>query len=138
MNAINGKPQIINSDQGSQYTSLAWTHFLEDNGIKISMDGKGRSTENASIERFWKILKYSHIYLNPTDNGIELLAGVKDYIDYIIEQHFNLSINHRMLGTNNHASTGSMKMKNISLANTTFGPTKEGYYTQTLQFIVVS
>jgi putative transposase len=77
-----GKPEIINSDQGSQYTSSAWTHFLEDNAIKISMDGKGRATDNTWIERFWKTLKYNHIYLNPADNGMELLAGVKSYIDY--------------------------------------------------------
>lgn len=82
--AINryGKPEIINSDQGSQYTSSAWTNFLEDNGIKISMDGKGRATDNTWIERFWKTLKYNHIYLNPADNGMELLDGVKSYIDY--------------------------------------------------------
>jgi putative transposase len=77
-----GKPEIINSDQRSQYTSSAWTAFLEDNDIKISMDGKGRATDNTWIERFWKTLKYNHIYLNPADTGLELLDGVKKYIDY--------------------------------------------------------
>lgn len=82
--AINkyGKPQIINSDQGSQYTSPAWINFLEQNEIKISMDGKGRATDNAWIERFWKNIKYNYIYLNPCDSGLELFEGVQDHIEY--------------------------------------------------------
>jgi len=78
----NGKPEILNSDQGSQYTSFAWTNFLEKSEIKISMDGKGRATDNAWIERFWKSLKYNYVYLNPCDNGLELFEGVQEYINY--------------------------------------------------------
>lgn len=77
-----GTPEIINSDQGSQYTSFAWTNYLENQGIRISMDGKGRATDNIWIERFWKSIKYDYIYLNPCDNGIELLAGVQKHIEY--------------------------------------------------------
>ena len=77
-----GKPLIINSDQGSQYTSSAWTHFLEDQQIKISMDGKGRATDNTWIDRFWKTLKYDYVYLNPCDNGGELLKAIQNHIDY--------------------------------------------------------
>lgn len=77
-----GKPQIVNTDQGSQYTSFAWTNYLEKQEIKISMDGKGRATDNIWIERFWKSLKYNYIYLNPCDNGLELFEGVRDYIEY--------------------------------------------------------
>jgi len=80
--AANGKPLIINSDQGSQFTSFQWTHFLESNDIKISMDGKGRATDNTWIERFWKSLKYDYIYLNPCDNGFELFEGVQNHIAY--------------------------------------------------------
>lgn len=82
--AINkyGKPEIINSDQGSQYTSSAWIHFLEKEGIQISMDGKGRATDNTWIERFWKSLKYNHVYLCPADNGLELHQGILNYIAY--------------------------------------------------------
>lgn len=80
--AKHGKPEIINSDQGSQYTSAAWTHFLEKTEIKISMDGKGRATDNTWIERFWKSLKYDHIYLNPCDDGFELFEGVQNHIEY--------------------------------------------------------
>ena len=80
--AENGVPEIINSDQGSQYTSPSWKNYLERNGIKISMDGKGRATDNIWIERFWKTIKYNHIYLNPCDTGLELYEGVQTYIEY--------------------------------------------------------
>jgi putative transposase len=80
--AKHGKPEMINSDQGSQYTSPAWINFLEKQGIKISMDGKGRATDNAWIERFWKSHKHNHVYLNPADNGIELHQGILNYIEY--------------------------------------------------------
>lgn len=78
----NGKPEIINSDQGSQYTSSAWINFLEQHEIKISMDSKGRATDNTWIERFWKTIKYNHVYLNPADNGLELHQGIMNYIAY--------------------------------------------------------
>ena len=76
-----GKPQIINSDQGSQYTCENWVNFLKNNQIAISMDGKGRATDNAFIERFFRTLKWKHIYLNPASSGIELYEGVKDFIE---------------------------------------------------------
>lgn len=77
-----GTPQIINSDQGSQFTSAAWTHTLKDFGIKISMDGKGRAIDNRWIERFWRTLKYKYIYLNPPKTGLDLYQGIKNYIQY--------------------------------------------------------
>jgi len=80
--AVNGKPAIINSDQGSQFTSSMWTHYLESESILVSMDGKGRATDNTWIERFWKNLKENYIYLNPCDNGFELFDGVQNHIAY--------------------------------------------------------
>ena len=77
-----GKPEILNSDQGSQYTSSAWTSFLEKENIRISMDGKGRATDNTWIERFWRNLKENHIYLNPADGGLELFEGVLGHLTY--------------------------------------------------------
>jgi len=79
---VNGKPEIVNSDQGTQYTSALWTHFLESKGIQISMDGKGRALDNIWIERFWKSVKYDYIYLNPVEDGFELYEGVQNYITY--------------------------------------------------------
>lgn len=80
--ATHGKPTIINSDQGSQYTSALWTQYLEMQGIEISMDGKGRALDNVWIERFWKSLKYDYVYLNPADDGFELFEGVQNHIGY--------------------------------------------------------
>jgi putative transposase len=64
-----GKPEIVNSDQGSQYTSALWIEYLEQEGVRISMDSKGRALDNVWIERFWKTLKYDYIYLHPVDDG---------------------------------------------------------------------
>lgn len=76
-----GKPEIINSDQGSQYTSEQWISCLQDHQIKISMDGKGRATDNSFIERFFRSIKYDYIYLNPSETGVELYQGIKKYIE---------------------------------------------------------
>lgn len=81
-----GKPEIINSDQGTQYTSALWTQYLEGQKIQISMDGKGRATDNIWIERFWKSLKYDYVYLNPADDGLELYQGVEEYMAYYNEK----------------------------------------------------
>ena len=61
--ARHGKPEIFNSDQGSQFTSLAFTQVLKDAGVKISMDGRGRWMDNVMIERLWRSLKYECVYL---------------------------------------------------------------------------
>ncbi len=75
-----GKPEIVNSDQGSQYTSNHWIGCMENHGIKISMDGKGRATDNIYIERFFRTIKYDYIYLNPVESGWELYEGIQDFI----------------------------------------------------------
>ncbi len=62
--ALYPKPEIFNTDQGSQYTSKVHTGILKRHDIKISMDGKGRATDNICIERFWRSIKYEEIYLN--------------------------------------------------------------------------
>lgn len=77
-----GKPEIINSDQGSQFTCNEWIEYLESSEIKISMDGKGRAIDNIFIERFWRSLKYDYVYLRPADDGLELHAGLKEYFEY--------------------------------------------------------
>lgn len=75
-----GKPEIINSDQGSQYTCKGWIDCLKSNDVKISMDGKGRAIDNIFIERFWRSIKYDYIYLNPAQDGLELYEGIDTYI----------------------------------------------------------
>ncbi|MDL2331117.1 IS3 family transposase, partial [Odoribacter sp. OttesenSCG-928-A06] len=80
--AYNGKPEILNSDQGSQYTCNAWVEYLTEQEIVISMDGKGRALDNIWIERFWRTIKYEYIYLNPAENGIVLQKGIREFIEY--------------------------------------------------------
>lgn len=76
-----GKPEIINSDQGSQYTSKKWIECLNKHNVKISMDGKGRATDNIFVERFFRTIKYDYIYLNPAKTGLDLYLGIKDFIE---------------------------------------------------------
>lgn len=76
-----GKPEIINSDQGSQYTSKDWIDCLNHHEVRISMDGKGRATDNIYVERFFRTIKYDYIYLNPAESGSELYHGIKNFIE---------------------------------------------------------
>lgn len=78
---IHGAPEILNSDQGSQFTASEYIKLLKDNKIKISMDGKGRALDNIYIERFWRTIKYQHIYLFSYDNALELYKGIKKWLE---------------------------------------------------------
>jgi len=88
-----GKPEIINSDQGSQFTCENWVNFLKDEDIRISMDGKGRWLDNIFIERFWRSLKYDYVYLHPASDGIELYQGIRKHINY-----YNYELHHQGIG----------------------------------------
>ena len=74
------KPEIFNTDQGSQYTAQAHVNILKKHDIKISMDGKGRSIDNICIERFWRTIKYEEIYLNDYKSMSELRYSIDNYI----------------------------------------------------------
>jgi len=77
-----GAPEIVNTDQGSQFTSKAWTDVVDAAGARISMDGKGRWIDNVFIERLWRSVKYEDIYLRAYENGRELQAGLTRYFDF--------------------------------------------------------
>lgn len=77
-----GCPEIINTDQGSQYTAEVFTQAVLSKGVKLSMDGKGRATDNAFIERLWRSVKYEKIYLNPPKDGLHLNRMLSDYFQY--------------------------------------------------------
>jgi len=79
--AKHGKPEIINTDQGVQYTSETFSQCVLDAGIRLSMDGKGRATDNAFIERLWRTVKYENIYLNEYQDGLELYKGLTAYFN---------------------------------------------------------
>jgi putative transposase len=75
-----GKPEIFNTDQGSQFTGKNFTDVLKSNEIKISMDGKGRALDNVVIERFWRSLKHEEVYLKEYENMAECREGIDHYI----------------------------------------------------------
>ncbi len=77
-----GKPEIFNTDQGSQFTSADWIGALESRGIRISMDGKGSWMDNVFIERLWRSLKYECVYLNAFDSFKEAQAGISNWMHY--------------------------------------------------------
>jgi len=93
--SLYGKPEIFNTDQGSQYTSYIHTQTLKDNGIIISMDGKGRATDNICIERFWRSAKVEKIYLNQYDNIKQLKGDVTDYMDFYNHRRFHESLEYK-------------------------------------------
>jgi len=80
--ARHGRPDIFNTDQGSQFTSFAFTTTLKDAGIRISMDGRGRWMDNVFIERLWRSLKYECVFLSAFDTGSEARRGIGSWIDY--------------------------------------------------------
>lgn len=77
-----GRPQWFNTDQGAQYTSLDFIKILEDAGVQISMDGKGRALDNVWIERFWRTIKYEEIYPKNYESGLSAHEGLGLYFPY--------------------------------------------------------
>lgn len=77
-----GCPEIVNTDQGSQFTSLQFTQLLKDNNIRISMDGKGAWRDNVFVERLWKTIKYEHVYLHAYDSVSEAKSMMKTYLQF--------------------------------------------------------
>jgi putative transposase len=80
--ALHGKPEIFNTDQGSQFTSVAFTGVLKDAGIAISMDGKGSWRDNVFVERLWRSIKYEEVYLKAYDSVSEARASIGRYIGF--------------------------------------------------------
>jgi len=88
-----GKPEIINTDQGSQFTSDVYIDFVKSfETIKISMDGKGRATDNVFIERFFRTIKYDKLYLVQPETGNELYQACSQFINYYNEKRDHSSI----------------------------------------------
>ena len=103
-----GKPEIFNSDQGSQFTSEAFTDVLKAHHIQISMDGKGAWRDNVFVERLWRSVKYEEIYLNAYESIAEAKRGFGNWIEY-----YNNARKHQTLGTTPelmYAGSGSLKM----------------------------
>ena len=77
-----GTPEIVNTDQGSQFTSLEFVTAVQRHGIALSMDGKGCWCDNVFIERFWRTLKYEEVYLHAYDSVSDARAGIERYLDF--------------------------------------------------------
>ena len=78
----NEKPEIFNTDQGSQFTSESFTKRLKEKGIKISMDGKGRWRDNVFVERVWKSIKYEEVYLHAYETVSEARTSISEYLEF--------------------------------------------------------
>lgn len=87
-----GRPEIFNTDQGSQFTSHAFTKTLEDNNIQISMDGRGNFRDNIFIERLWWTVKYQYLFLHAFDNGPELRRGLRNWFAFYNQERFHQSL----------------------------------------------
>lgn len=92
---MHGKPEIINSDQGSQFTSLEYTEYLKSQEIQISMDGKGRAIDNIFIERLWKSVKYECVYLKSFEDGVKLYEGLQNYFYFYNHQRLHQSLDYK-------------------------------------------
>lgn len=90
-----GRPAIFNTDQGSQFTSLAFTGVLEKHGIAISMDGRGRALDNVFIERLWWSVKYENVYLMGYETVSDLKAGLTRYFDFYCRRRPHQSLDNR-------------------------------------------
>lgn len=93
--SLHGKPEIMNSDQGSQFTSEIYVEQLKQNGIQISMDGKGRAIDNVFIERLWRTVKYEHIYLHAYEDGLSLYKGLHNYFSFYNGERRHQSLNNK-------------------------------------------
>ena len=89
------KPELINSDQVSQFTKHDYIDLLQTQGIKISMNGKGRALDNIFVERFFRTLKYENIYLNEYENPKSLRRGLNQYIRFYNEQRLHESLEYK-------------------------------------------
>lgn len=90
-----GKPEIFNTDQGSQFTSADFTGVLHKAGVRISMDGRGRWMDNVFIERVWRSLKYEDVYLKGYVDGREAKAGIGDWITFYNECRLHQALAYR-------------------------------------------
>ncbi len=90
-----GRPEVFNTDQGSQFTSLAFTGYLLEREISISMDGKGRAIDNIFVERLWRSVKYEYLYLHRPESCKELYQGLKQYFQFYNQERLHQSLHYK-------------------------------------------
>ena len=94
--AKHGKPEIFNTDQGSQFASVAFTGVLLNHGVSISMDGKGSWRDNVFVERLWRSVKYEEVYLKGYDSVSEARTSLADYLAFYNQRRPHSSLDRRM------------------------------------------
>jgi putative transposase len=94
--ARHGKPRMFNTDQGSQFTSQAFTGRLAAAGVAISMDGRGRFMDNIFIERLWRSIKYEEVHLNAYADGREARAGIDAWMTFYNHRRPHQAMNNKM------------------------------------------
>lgn len=90
-----GLPEIFNTDQGSQFTSDVFTGVLNDHGVKISMDGKGRALDNVFVERLWRSLKYENVYIKGYESLKDANVGISAYMTFFNEKRIHQSLDYK-------------------------------------------
>lgn len=106
-----GRPEILNTDQGSQFTAYEFCDWVThpQQGIRLSMDGKGRAIDNIFIERLWRSVKYEHVYLFPASDGLECYRGIKKYFEY-----YNAQRRHQGLGNQTPLTIYEQTLKQVA------------------------
>ncbi len=89
------KPEVFNSDQGVQFTSLMFTERLSQRGIKISMDGRGRALDNIFVERLWRSVKYEEVYLKDYRYVPDAITGLRAYFEFYNRERLHQSLNYK-------------------------------------------
>jgi putative transposase len=90
-----GRPEVFNTDQGVQFTALAFTQRLKQAGVLISMDGRGRCLDNVFVERLWRSVKYEDIYLQAYATVAELERGLRSYLRFYNEERLHQSLDYQ-------------------------------------------
>ena len=90
-----GRPEIFNTDQGAQFTSEAFTGLLLEQGVRVSMDGKGRYLDNIFVERLWRSIKYEEVYLKAYQTAAEARVGINAYLEFYDYQRPHQSLGYR-------------------------------------------
>ena len=90
-----GRPEVFNTDQGSQFTNGKFTQVIQNHGVKISMDGKGRYADNIFVERLWRTVEYEEVYLKPYANASEARRELGGYLRFYNDQRPNQALGFR-------------------------------------------
>lgn len=106
-----GKPDLFNTDQGVQYTSVEFTKILLEAGVKISMDGRGRALDNVWVERLWRTVKQEEVYIRDYADGLDAYKSLERYFGFYNEERLHSSLGYISPGMmyRNEGGTGSLR-----------------------------